>query len=72
VAGLKALYAVAFDVGTHDSLMSGVQALDQALTAYAITHTYETYEGDQYIESKCDLRRVHCFFLRKTQSSSSK
>lgn len=37
---------VAFDVGTHDFLMSGVQALDQALTAYGIAHVYETYDGD--------------------------
>jgi S-formylglutathione hydrolase len=46
VANLKRLHAIAFDVGTQDTLLPGAQALDQALTDYGIAHTYETYDGD--------------------------
>jgi S-formylglutathione hydrolase len=46
VPNLKTLHAVAFDVGSHDFLGAGVQALDEILTAYRIPHTYETYDGD--------------------------
>jgi S-formylglutathione hydrolase len=46
VPNLKRLHSIAFDVGTHDSLVSGIDALDEALTKYGIAHTYETYDGD--------------------------
>jgi len=46
VPALKRLHAIALDVGTHDSLMPSVQALEEAMTADGIVHTYETYDGD--------------------------
>jgi enterochelin esterase-like enzyme len=46
VPSLKALHAIALDVGTKDFLVAGVQAMDTTLTAYKIAHTYETYDGN--------------------------
>lgn len=46
IPNLKRLKAVAFDVGTADSLLPGVRGLDAALTRYGIAHSYETYDGD--------------------------
>jgi S-formylglutathione hydrolase len=46
IANLKRLHAIALDVGTKDFLAPGSKRLDEILTAYAIPHTYETYDGD--------------------------
>ena len=34
------------DVGTQDSLAASNKQLDQILTDFGVTHTFETYEGD--------------------------
>jgi S-formylglutathione hydrolase FrmB len=46
VPNLKALKAIAFDIGLQDGLISGNRLLDEALTRFAVAHTFETYEGD--------------------------
>jgi S-formylglutathione hydrolase len=45
---IRKLHAIAFDVGTKDSLVGNetTQILDRILNAYEIPHTYETYDGD--------------------------
>ncbi len=48
IPSLKALHAIAFDIGAKDNLVppSTMEALDRVLTTYGIAHTYETYDGD--------------------------
>ena len=71
IANLKRLQAIAFDVGTHDTLLAGSQALDEALTSYNITHTYETYDGDHLnrIETRFE-KNVLPFFARNLSFKS--
>jgi enterochelin esterase-like enzyme len=45
VPNLKEFHSIAGDVGTKDGLMASNEELDRALTAYGITHTFETYDG---------------------------
>lgn len=65
VPNLKNLHAIAFDVGTHDFLMSGVQALDQALKAYGIAHIYETYDGDHLNRIEMRFEKSVLLFFAK-------
>ena len=60
---LRHLHAIAMDIGTHDSLMPGVQALHEAMTADGIAHTFETYDGDHVnrIESRFENRALPFF-----------
>ncbi len=60
---LRRLHAIALDVGTKDRLLPGSKALDGVLTAYAIPHTFETYEGDHVsgVEQRLETR-VFAFF----------
>jgi len=46
VANLKKYHAIAMDVGLQDGLAASNQELDQALSRFDVTHTFETYEGD--------------------------
>jgi S-formylglutathione hydrolase len=46
VFNLRRLQAIAFDMGTRDSLLGGSAALDRVMAEHGIPHTYETYEGD--------------------------
>jgi enterochelin esterase-like enzyme len=46
VGGLKRLRAIGIDVGTKDNLAPTSLRLHEALDAYKIAHTYETYDGD--------------------------
>jgi enterochelin esterase-like enzyme len=47
IPGIKALHAIAFDAGDKDtSIAAAIKTLDQILSSYGITHTYEQYEGD--------------------------
>ncbi len=47
IPNLRRLKAIAFDAGTQDrSIAAGIQTLDGILTNYAISHTFEIYEGD--------------------------
>ena len=46
VAGLKAFYAIAIDIGTKDNLISTNRQLHEALTRLKIPHSYEEYDGD--------------------------
>lgn len=43
---LKRYAAVKFDVGTSDNLLAANREIDAAMTKGAITHTFETYDGD--------------------------
>lgn len=47
-AALKRLRGFMFDVGTSDQLVSvaSLAAIDSALTAAGVRHTFETYDGD--------------------------
>src|SRR5206468_886473 len=46
VTNLKKYRAIMGDVGTQDSLAASNKQLDQILTDFGVTHTFETYEGD--------------------------
>jgi hypothetical protein len=47
IPGLKRLHAIAFDAGSRDEpIASTVRDLDRMLTAYAISHGFEIYEGN--------------------------
>ncbi|MBN8822586.1 MULTISPECIES: alpha/beta hydrolase-fold protein [unclassified Spirosoma] len=47
IMNIKQLNALAFDAGNRDqSIAASNKVLDQILTSYQITHTYEEYEGD--------------------------
>jgi enterochelin esterase-like enzyme len=47
IANLKRLRAIAIDVGTQDGgITASSKVLDQLLTQYNISHTFEVYEGN--------------------------
>jgi len=47
VPNLKKLHAIAVDAGAQDEpIASTVRVLDQVLTSYSISHTFEIYEGN--------------------------
>ena len=46
VTNLKKYHAIMGEVGTKDSLADSNRQLDQAMTTFHITHTFETYDGD--------------------------
>jgi len=46
IPNLKMYRAIAIDVGTKDNLMASNKRLEETMTAFGITHTYEEYDGD--------------------------
>ena len=46
VPNLKKMKAIALDIGLQDNLITGNRLLVERMTAFGITHTFETYEGD--------------------------
>ena len=46
ITNLKKYSSIGLEVGTQDTLAASNRQLDQAMTAFGITHTFETYEGD--------------------------
>jgi enterochelin esterase-like enzyme len=46
VSNLKLLHAIQVDVGLQDGLLGSNKILDELLTQFDISHTFETYEGD--------------------------
>jgi S-formylglutathione hydrolase len=46
VSNLKKMKAIALDIGLQDNLITGNRLLVERMTAFGITHTFETYEGD--------------------------
>jgi hypothetical protein len=46
VPNLKALKAIALDIGLQDTLITSNRVLVDALTTFGVAHTFETYEGD--------------------------
>jgi S-formylglutathione hydrolase FrmB len=46
VPNLKKMTAIALDIGRQDGLITGNRLLVERMTAFGITHTFETYEGD--------------------------
>jgi enterochelin esterase-like enzyme len=46
VTNLNKYHAIAGEVGTKDGLADSNRQLDQAMTTFRITHTFETYDGD--------------------------
>ena len=46
VPSLKMYKAIGMEVGTKDSLLATNKQLEQMLTGFGVTHTYEEYEGD--------------------------
>jgi enterochelin esterase-like enzyme len=45
-AALQRYYAIAIEVGTHDTLLGANQQLHDALTRLHVPHYYEEYDGD--------------------------
>jgi enterochelin esterase-like enzyme len=43
---LKKMKAITFSVGTQDGLLQGNRDMDEALTAFGVSHSFETFEGD--------------------------
>ena len=46
LTNLKKYHAIMGDVGLQDGLSGQNKQLDQMMTDFGITHTFETYEGD--------------------------
>jgi S-formylglutathione hydrolase len=46
VTNLKKYRAIMGDVGTQDGLAASNRQLDQIMTDFGVTHTFETYDGD--------------------------
>ena len=46
VTSLKKYHAITADVGLQDGLARQNKQLDQMMSDFGITHTFETYEGD--------------------------
>jgi S-formylglutathione hydrolase len=46
VTNLKKYHAIKGEVGTQDGLAAANRQMDQILTDFGVTHTFETYEGD--------------------------
>lgn len=46
IPSLKAYRAIAVDIGKQDGLLPSNVELTQALTRFAVSHTYEEYDGD--------------------------
>lgn len=46
VTNLKRYHAIMGDVGTKDGLADSNRQLDEAMTTFHVTHTFETYDGD--------------------------
>jgi S-formylglutathione hydrolase len=46
ITNLKKYSAIGLEVGTADGLAASNRQLDQAMTAFGIKHTFETYDGD--------------------------
>ena len=46
VTNLKKYHAIMGDVGLQDTLAASNKQMDQILTDFGVTHTFETYEGD--------------------------
>jgi enterochelin esterase-like enzyme len=66
VGNLKSLKGFALDVGTRDFLVNDSKALDARLTAYAVPHTYETYDGDHVNRVADRLEtKVFAFFSKQ-------
>jgi S-formylglutathione hydrolase len=43
---LRKMHAIGLEVGLQDTLLGGNKMLDEVLTRFGVTHSYETYEGD--------------------------
>jgi S-formylglutathione hydrolase len=46
VAGVKAYYGIAIEIGTKDTLLAANRQLHEKLTRLKIPHSYDEYEGD--------------------------
>ena len=46
ITNLKKYHAIMGEVGTEDGLAASNRQMDQALTDFGVTHTFETYEGN--------------------------
>ena len=73
VTNLKKYHAIMGEVGLQDGLATANKQMDQILTDFGVTHTFETYEGDhtnrvvERIEQK-----VLPFFSQHLSSTSRK
>ena len=68
VGNLRRMRGITLDVGTKDGLLAGSAAFADALTAYAIPHVYQTYEGDHVngIHARLETK-VFAFFSSTLQ-----
>ncbi len=46
IPSLKMYKAIGMEVGTKDGLRASNKQLEQMLTNFGVTHTYEEYDGD--------------------------
>lgn len=46
IPNLKKMHAIGLEVGLQDTLADSNKLLDQTLTLFGVTHTFETYEGN--------------------------
>jgi len=46
IPSLKMYHAIAIEVGTKDNLLRSNKQLDEEMTRFGVTHTYEEYDGD--------------------------
>jgi S-formylglutathione hydrolase len=68
ILNLRALKALAFDVGTKDFLLNDSKSLAASLAAYDVPHTYETYDGDHIngVANRLETK-VFAFFSKQLQ-----
>jgi S-formylglutathione hydrolase len=68
ILNLRALKALAFDVGTKDFLLNDSKSLAASLAAYDVPHTYESYDGDHIngVANRLETK-VFAFFSKQLQ-----
>jgi S-formylglutathione hydrolase FrmB len=69
VPDLKALYAIAVEIGTKDTLLASNRQLHEALTRRKIAHSYEEYDGDHTNRVRERIERNILPFFSKNLAS---
>jgi hypothetical protein len=69
VPNLKALYAIAVEIGTQDSLLASNRQWHDALTRQKIAHSYEEYDGDHTNRVRERIERNMLPFFSKNLAS---
>jgi enterochelin esterase-like enzyme len=72
VTNLKKYHAIMGEVGLQDGLAAANKQMDQILTDFGVTHTFETYEGDHTNRVVERIEQKVLPFFSKNLSSNGK